>query len=127
MHFQFDANPTAYTPFDVEIIDGVLVARCVNESLHDQELLAVAFQGLEREVAERSLPLLLNLERVGLVTTESIASILSLRNRLDEHKHTVALCSLESRVRQSLNVVRLDLLFEIHDDEASAIASLGVR
>lgn len=124
MRLQSDTHDSL-ARFDVETVDRVVVARCVSDSLDTPQVLAAVLQLLEARVLEETRPLVINLKSVQTVCTDSIAALLSLRNRLDEKRVPVLLCYVGDEVRDSLEALHLDLLFHVHDDEASALAALA--
>ena len=124
MRPQSDTHDPSLARFDVEAVGSVTVARCHSASFDSPQVFSAVLQLLESRLLEDARPLVINLGSAPRSSADSIAALLSLRNRLDERRIPIALCHVGDDVRHSLAALHLDLLFQIHTDEAAAVAAL---
>ena len=87
------------------------------ESVRD---LARRLQGLVNAGHER---LLLNLKGVAFSSSSVLGSLALLQRRVGEAGGLLKLCGLDSELRESLRICRLDREFVIYDDEDEALAA----
>jgi len=68
--------------------------------------------------------IVLNLSDIEYFFSESVGLLVSIKKRVSQSGCDLRLCSLRPAVQDTLNLMQLDDLFEICDDEASAIRNL---
>ena len=68
--------------------------------------------------------LVVNLEKVPMVDSSGIGSLIRCHSAVSAVGGRLKLASAGDMVRQSFRIMRLDRVFEFYDDEASAIASI---
>ena len=66
----------------------------------------------------------LNLSALDLVGSLFLARLLVLHRRIERDKGRLILCCLHPLVREAIAFTKLDTMFEIADDEQTALASL---
>ncbi|MFO0951094.1 MAG: STAS domain-containing protein [Isosphaeraceae bacterium] len=60
------------------------------------------------------------------VSSAALGKLVKLSSRAQAARGRIALCGLHPDLRHVLQITRLDVLFETHDTESQALASLGV-
>ncbi len=68
---------------------------------------------------------LMNLARVNFIDSSGIGSLIAGATALQKAKGRLCLVNLQSPVKRVLEITAVNTFFEIHDAEASALASLA--
>jgi len=86
----------------------------------------VALREIVRELADKGQKLVvLNLGEVHYIDSSGVGELVKTHTTLRNQGGQLKLANLHKRVNDLLNVTRLSAVFDIHGDEASAIASFG--
>jgi anti-sigma B factor antagonist len=113
---------TLYRHVDVSQIGDVNVVRLLDREIRGE----VASNDLEPELtglvsAEGAQQVLLDLSKVEFVTSSAIVQLIMLKNALTAAGARLILCSLRPEVYDTFSMMRLDTLFQIESDQASAL------
>ena len=109
---------------DVETKDGVMIVRlegALDLASHErlQESLGALFD-------EPGAKVILDLRRVALIDSAGWGLLLSVLHRSKENQGRLRLLNLSERVASLFLVLNLERIFEVFDDEESAIRSFRV-
>jgi anti-sigma B factor antagonist len=86
----------------------------------------VALREIVRELADKGQKrIILNLGDVHYVDSSGVGELVKTHTTLRNQGGQLKLANLNKRVNDLLNMTRLSAVFDIHKDEASAIASFG--
>ena len=87
---------------------------------------ASAFRDLIRDLAAKGdKRILLNLSDVTYIDSSGIGEMVSGYTTVTNHGGVLKLLGLNKRVKDLLQITKLYTVFEVHDDEASAVRSFG--
>ena len=87
---------------------------------------ASAFRDLIRDLAAKGdKRILLNLSEVTYIDSSGIGEMVSGYTTVTNHGGVLKLLGLNKRVKDLLQITKLYTVFEVHDDEASAVRSFG--
>jgi anti-anti-sigma factor len=119
------APPQPQNPIRVEQVDGVTAVRFKSSALLGAEIELVA-QELQRLVAEhRPLQIVVNLGGVTQLSSNMLATLVSLSKGVADGGGKLVLCELTPQVYELLKTTRLENRFRISDEEADALAQFG--
>ncbi len=79
---------------------------------------------LETAMANRTLPVVLDLSKVAFLPSLSIGALVALLAELKKSDQRLVLVGLQPPVRDVLAITRLDRIFDIHDTVVEAIAQI---
>jgi anti-anti-sigma factor len=116
-----------YTYLDLKDAGEVLVARFKQTSILDQAVsdeIACEFDQAELE-ASANRKLLLDFQGVEYMSSAMLGKLIQLHKRCKADKIKLKLCSISSNPLDVFKITRLDKLFEIHKDVATALATFG--
>jgi anti-sigma B factor antagonist len=80
-------------------------------------------EGIRELVAKGSKKILLNLGEVSYIDSSGIGELVSGFTSMANQGGQLKLLNLTKRVRDLLQITKLYTVFEVHDDEASAVRS----
>ena len=80
------------------------------------------FQAVDQESAVK---LVINLHAVTFISSIALNRLILLKNLITQRDGLLKLVEMTSEVRQVFEVSRLDTLFDIVDDQATALEQLG--
>jgi anti-sigma B factor antagonist len=107
----------------LNVVDGVTVIRFVDHKILDpvniQELAEELFSLVEEDDHNQ---LLLNFADVDFLSSAALNKLISLNNKVQRAQQQLKICSLRPEIYEVFVITRLNQMFEIKDDEASAIA-----
>ena len=87
---------------------------------------ASAFRDLIRDLAAKGdKKILLNLSDVTYIDSSGIGEMVSGYTTVTNHGGVLKLLGLNKRVKDLLQITKLYTVFEVHDDEASAVRSFA--
>ena len=87
---------------------------------------ASSFRDLIRDLAAKGdKRILLNLSEVTYIDSSGIGEMVSGYTTVTNHGGVLKLLGLNKRVKDLLQITKLYTVFEVHDDEASAVRSFG--
>jgi anti-sigma B factor antagonist len=113
-----------FRQLEVEEIDGITVARVRDRALDQMMPIMSVSQELTRLVESRNIrKLLLDLERVNLMSSIMLGKLISLQSRISSKSGQLVLCNLQPRVYEVCAITKLTRLFDIQPDEAKALAT----
>lgn len=69
--------------------------------------------------------LLLNFRNVEHMTSAALGMLITLRQKVQEGRGTLKLAGIIPQIYEVFKITRLNHVFEIHDDEAGALAAFG--
>ena len=70
---------------------------------------------------DHRIKLLLNFENVEYLSSAALGKLISLHKRVREHSGQLKLCSIRPEIYEVFKITKLNLLFEIYDDEELAL------
>jgi anti-sigma B factor antagonist len=113
---------TLYRHVDVSKIGDATVVRLLDKEIRGE----AASNDLEPELTrlvteEGTTKVLLDLGKVEFVTSSAIVQLIMLNSALANSGARLILCSLRPEVYDAFSMMKLDTLFQIEDDEASAL------
>jgi anti-sigma B factor antagonist len=113
---------TLYRHVDVSKIGDATVVRLLDKEIRGE----AASNDLEPELTrlvteEGTTRFLLDLGKVELVTSSAIVQLIMLNSALANSGARLILCSLRPEVYDVFSMMKLDTLFQIEDDEVSAL------
>lgn len=115
---------SAQRQVEVERIKDIVVVRLnakVFDSTNFPEITRTLFRLVDKEACEK---LVLNLGAVEYFFSESVGLLVSINKRLLGNNVVFRITNLRESAIEVLSVARLLDLFDIHDDEQSAMANL---
>jgi len=106
-------------------VDEILVARFTEQPRFPSFALATVFDGLLPKVEGcPSRCLLVDLSEISYLDSSSLGELSRLQGAIDKLEGKLAMCCVQESLREILNVLRLDRLFAIYPDEATARQAL---
>jgi len=99
----FTANDSVFQSSDVQELDDELVRLVTQE-------------GRTR--------ILLDLTGIRYFSSSMLVRLINLKKRVEQVQGRLSLCCLTPLMRDTFRVAKLDQFFDIHEDEASALAQL---
>jgi anti-sigma B factor antagonist len=104
-------------------VDGVTVLELAGEMYGGPDNMKLIDE--VSELAEqKKLDLVINLSRVKWISSTGLGILVSARSRFAKEGGVVKLCHPNDRVLGILQVTRLNLIFDVYDNEQEAVASL---
>jgi anti-sigma B factor antagonist len=79
-------------------------------------------QRLEPLLVKKPRRLLIDLSAVSYIDSSGLAVLIEAFQRIQPHGGILALCGLQSAVRDIFEIARLDQVFKIYPDQAKALA-----
>ncbi len=70
--------------------------------------------------------LILDFSKVKFLSSSALGVLITLRNKSNEIKGKVVLCSLRPDLRKIFKITNLDKLFDFHENEERALNSFGI-
>lgn len=70
---------------------------------------------------DHRIKLLLNFENVEYLSSAALGKLISLHKRVREHNGQLKLCDIRPEIYEVFKITKLNLLFEIYDDEELAL------
>lgn len=70
---------------------------------------------------DHRIKLLLNFENVEYLSSAALGKLISLHKRVREHNGQLKLCGIRPEIYEVFKITKLNLLFEIYDDEELAL------
>lgn len=106
-----------------EFVDGVLVASIKAEKIGDYEcpIISAELRGALPKARPR---LVVDMSQVMLLSSAGIGMLLDLYRACQGAQGKFALCAIDEDVLGSLRVTKMDRLFNIKPDRASALAMM---
>ena len=107
----------------VEERDGVVVARLLDAMIFDEEQIHAVGEELDRIVARPAARrLVLDLDKVQYLSSAAIGKFLGVRRKVVARGGQLKLCCIRPEVLETFQLTRLDSVFQMHQDEAEAVA-----
>ncbi len=109
-------------------IGDVLVADFTDSAILDQDKLAAVgaqLRGLPN--LSESQKILVDMRRVGLVTSSMIGEFIKLRQACDEANIELKLCSLSKELLTLFKKMKLNKLFSVYPSRERALKAFGVK
>lgn len=105
--------------------DGVTVAVLLEPTL----IKDLAIQEIRREIEEqltrqKVTKLIVDFRNVTLAGSATLGMLIRLKSRCAVHTCRLAVCALQTPVRETFRITQLDKIFEIYDDAEAGIAAL---
>ena len=112
-----------FRQLDVEEVDGITVVRVRDRALDQMMPILSVSQELTRLVESRGVrKLLLDLDRVNLISSIMLGKLISLQSRISSRDGQLVLCNLQPRVYEVCAITKLTRLFDIQPDQAQGLA-----
>jgi anti-sigma B factor antagonist len=114
-----------YTYLDLQDAGEVLVVGFKQSSILDQRVIDQIGREFEQAGLEASgnRKLLLNFQGVEFMSSAMLGKLIQLQKRCKNDKIRLKLCAIAKNPLDVFKITRLDRLFEIHDDGATALAA----
>lgn len=110
----------------VEYDGNVTIATLSDEKiLEDADILALEESLLPLIEQNSELLLVLNFSEVKFLSSAVLGLLIRVSKKLYESKGQLRLCSIDPKIIEIFRITRLDKVFEIYDDQDSAVASLS--
>jgi len=106
-------------------IGKVTVVRFMDRKILDEAVIQELGAELHALAEESGSQLLLNFSDVEFLSSAALGQLIRLDKSLKANGGSVKLCQILPQIYEVFALTKLDLLFDIHDDEASALASFG--
>jgi len=108
----------------VETIHGITVASFADAEILTEEVIDEVYEQL-RDLVEGLGPagVLLNFREVRLMSSTMLAVLLKFARRVAAAGGRLKLCGLSSDLLQAFKITRFDRIFEIYDEESTALDS----
>lgn len=103
--------------------DGITVLELSGEMYGGPENMKLV-EVVEGLTTENKLDLVINLSKVKWISSTGLGILVSARSKFAKHGGVVKLAGPNDRVLGILQVTRLNLIFDVYDNEEQAIASL---
>ena len=101
----------------------VTIVRLIDTKVAVLELLDL----LDNAVDDRNLGhLVIDFGNIQQVSSAALGKLVKLKNRAEELRGKLKLCSLHPDLRQVFKITTLDRFFEIYDNEEDALASFAI-
>jgi anti-sigma B factor antagonist len=104
---------------------GVLFLVIDRERLVDDLSLQEVQHAVLEILAQNQPRIVLDLGRVGFVSSAALGMLVRFRKRRGEHGFPLKLCGVGTAVDEAFRITGLNTLFEIYETEADAIASFN--
>lgn len=115
-----------YEHIDVSKAEGVSVVRFLDDKLVDFDVVAEVHRELARFVeSEKPKSVLLSFAGVRLISSTTLAAVLSLVKRMKAIDGSVKFCEMAPMVQQVFRITDLDTLFDIRADEAAGMQAFS--
>jgi anti-sigma B factor antagonist len=108
----------------VETDSDLVVIRILTDRLDEDHLRALQSEVRAAAAAHPSLPCILDLASVSFVPSLTLAGLIRLHSEFQARRQRLILAALQPQVRNVIVITRLDRLFELHEDVASATRSV---
>lgn len=110
----------------VEYDGNVTIATLSDEKiLEDADILALEESLLPLIEQNAELLLVLNFSEVKFLSSAVLGLLIRVSKKLYESKGQLRLCSIDPKIIEIFRITRLDKVFEIYDDQDSAVESLS--
>ena len=112
---------TTRAEIEIEQAGDVVVARLIAKRFD-----SASFETLTRRIYrlidhDHCRKIVLNLSHIEFLFSESVGLLVGLEKRVKHSECELRLCNLRPNVRETLEITQLQELFEIYDDEPSAL------
>jgi anti-anti-sigma factor len=108
----------------VEQVGDITVVRFTQQDIIDEEASrAVGDQLLEMVEQHERRCLVINLANVQRITSIVVGKLIGINKRMQKLGGRLALCNINPVIRQIFDTLRLTRLFNIYEDEATALKS----
>lgn len=114
-----------YSQLDLKDRDEVVVAYLKAGSILDQTLIETVGKELMAAAYEAAgmRKLLINFQQVQYMSSAMLGKLVHLQKKCKDDKIKLKFCNISDNVTEVFKITRLDRLFDIQRDEASAIAA----
>ncbi len=113
-----------YRRIAVSEVGDVTVVRFVDRKILDelniQELGEELFDLVEKEDRKN---LLLNFSHVEFLSSAALGKLITLDKKIKNHGGVLKLSDINAEIRKVFEITKLDLVFDIADDESAALAA----
>ena len=108
---------------DISEVGNVTLVRFLDRKILDepsiQTLGQVLFDLVEKQNRKQ---LLLNFAQVEFLSSAALGKLITLEKKVKSASGTIKLSNIRPEIYEVFNITRLNQVFEIHDDEAEALA-----
>ena len=121
-------NENAAASWDARIVhsseNGTICVRFHDKKIVDTAQIEAMSEELSRLTSNDGSRMVLNLDGVEFLSSAALNKLVSLERKMKARDGTLALCSLTTTVRDVFSITRLGDLFNIHESEQAALASM---
>jgi len=107
--------------------DGaVTIVELLDEEILEEGTIHTIAESLFSVVSERpGIQLLLSFSHVKHLSSSALGTLIRLNKRVEEAQGTLKLCRLRTALQEIFKITKLNRLFEIYDDKATALGSFA--
>ena len=111
---------------EVSEVGDVAVVRFVDRKILDEANIQEMGQELFHLVEdEKRSKILLNFSQVDFLSSAALGKLITLEKKVKAHAGKLKLCQIRPEIYEVFQITKLNKLFEIHDNEASALAAFS--
>jgi anti-sigma B factor antagonist len=115
-------------PIDHYAKDDILTIRILDERLVEPELLKRLFDDLYALLGKsEEQQVVLDFSAVKFMASSMLSNLVALKKKCDEYRAKLKLCSVTPDILQVFKITKLNKLFDIQPDEATARKSFSKR
>jgi anti-sigma B factor antagonist len=78
-----------------------------------------------KEISDLNHPLVLNLSKITFIDSTGLGLLVAIQQAKGSNGEAFAICDLTDKTRLLLELTRLNMVFDIHEDESMAVEALS--
>ena len=119
------ADPARALPADVYERDGWTVLHLKEASLMDPSVIEALGTHVEQLLAQGCKRLMIDFQMVQYISSSMVGVLVGARQSVDKAGGKLVLCGLHPRLHELLKLTRLEKMFTVEPDVATALEHLG--
>ena len=110
------------TRFNIQTIDGVTIAKFIDNRILDEATIQVIGEQMYRLVDDHGLrKVVLDFESVEHLSSAALGKLINMKKKMDAAGGQLAMCSLRSELLKIFKVTKLTKVFDIHASVEKAL------
>jgi anti-sigma B factor antagonist len=110
------------TRFNIQTIDGVTIAKFIDNRILDEATIQVIGEQMYRLVDEHGLrKVILDFESVEHLSSAALGKLINMKKKMDAAGGQLAMCSLRKDLKKIFDVTKLTKVFDIKDTVEKAL------
>ena len=110
------------TRFNIQTIDGVTIAKFIDNRILDEATIQVIGEQMYRLVDDHGLrKVVLDFESVEHLSSAALGKMINMKKKMDAAGGQLAMCSLRSELLKIFKVTKLTKVFDIHASVEKAL------